>query len=50
MNFLIFNNRHRSPSDVAPAPGENETRWNRDRHRDSSATWIIVLLVLLRLC
>ncbi len=49
MNFLIYNNRHRSLSDVA-APCENETRWNRDRHRDSSSTWIIVLLVLLRLC
>ncbi len=23
---------------------------NRDRHRDSSSTWIIVLLVLFRLC
>ncbi|EFX85150.1 hypothetical protein DAPPUDRAFT_238136 [Daphnia pulex] len=26
MDFLIFNSRHRSPSDVAPAPGANETR------------------------
>ncbi len=50
MDFLIFNSHHRSPSDVAPAPGENETRWNRDRHRDSSSTCIIVLLLLLRLC
>ncbi|EFX88832.1 hypothetical protein DAPPUDRAFT_234248 [Daphnia pulex] len=44
MDFLIFNSRHRSPSDVAPASGANETRSNHDRHRDSSSTWIIVLL------
>jgi hypothetical protein len=26
--FLIFQNRHWSPSDVAPAPGANETWWS----------------------
>ena len=50
MDFLIFKNRHRSPSAVAPAPGARLVINvdHRDRHQDSSSTWIIVLLVLFR--
>jgi hypothetical protein len=39
MDFLIFKNRQRAPLDVAPALALE--RDNRDRHRDSSSTWII---------
>jgi hypothetical protein len=28
MDFLICKNRHRSPSNVAPGPGANETHWS----------------------